>query len=110
MSLIDITALSLSEIVGDFGFKAFATSGGIANFSQGMIGYVGVIYCLIKSFKVGNVIYVNGMWDGISTVLEAIAAYLILGDRLNNKMQWVGLGMLIVGIILVRMGGIAKST
>jgi multidrug transporter EmrE-like cation transporter len=75
-----------------------------------MIGYVGVIYCLIKSFKVGNVIYVNGMWDGISTVLEAIAAYLILGDRLNNKMQWAGLGMLIVGIILVRMGGIAKST
>ena len=66
------------------------------------------MYCLIKSFKMGNVIYVNGMWDGMSTVLETIAAYLILGDRLNTKTQWIGLGMLIVGIIMVRMGGIAK--
>jgi multidrug transporter EmrE-like cation transporter len=108
MSLLDLTALSITEIIGDFGFKAFAKTGGAMNFGQGMIGYVGVVYCLIKSFKVGNVIYVNGMWDGISTVLETIAAYLILGDRLNTKTQWIGLGMLIVGIIMVRMGGIAK--
>lgn len=108
MSLLDLTALSLTEIVGDFGFKAFAKTGGALNFGQGIIGYVGVVYYLIKSFKMGNVIYVNGMWDGMSTVLETIAAYLILGDRLNTKTQWIGLGMLIVGIIMVRMGGIAK--
>lgn len=108
MSLLDLTALSITEIIGDFGFKAFAKTGGAMNFSQGMIGYVGVIYFLIKSFKVGNVIYVNGMWDGISAIMETIAAFLILGERLNTKTQWIGLVVLIIGIFMVRMGGIAK--
>jgi multidrug transporter EmrE-like cation transporter len=109
MSLVDITLLSLVEIVGDFGFKAFARGGQLFDFGQGIAGYVGVIYFLIRSFTVGNVLYVNGMWDGMSTLLEAIAAYIFLGERLNTVWQYFGLVLLVSGLILVRMGGIAKN-
>ena len=38
MSLIDIIFLSLTEIVGDFGFKYFANEGGMVNFMIGSSG------------------------------------------------------------------------
>jgi multidrug transporter EmrE-like cation transporter len=109
MSLISLTALSLSEIVGDFGFKAFARAGKSIDFGQGILGYVGVIYFLIRSFRVGNVMYVNGMWDGMSTLLETLAAYIFLGERLNSVWQYIGIVLLVGGLLLVRMGGIAKN-
>ena len=101
MSLLDITGLSIAEIVGDFGFKAFARSGTSRSFAQGTIGYVAIIYFLIRSLRVGNVLYVNGMWDGVSAVLETIAAYFILGERLNGPIQYMGLIAVIAGIFML---------
>lgn len=107
MSTFDISMACVAEIFGDFKFKDFARLGGWENFSQGLLGYAGVIFFLIRSLRVGNVIYVNGMWDGISAVLETLAAYIILGERLNTTWQYVGLALLIVGLFLMRLGGIA---
>jgi multidrug transporter EmrE-like cation transporter len=101
MSLVDVSALSIAEIVGDFGFKAFARGGGVPAFAQGAIGYVGVIYFLIRSLRVSNILYLNGMWDGVSAVLETIAAYVILGERLNRPIEYVGLLAIIMGIFLL---------
>jgi len=101
MSVFDISALSIAEIVGDFGFKAFARTGTGASFAQGTLGYVAVIYFLIRSLKVGNVLYVNGMWDGVSAVLETIAAYIILGERLNRPIEYLGLIAIIAGIFML---------
>jgi len=101
MSNFDIAALSIAEIFGDFGFKSFARGGGAGAFAQGSIGYVGIIYFLIRSLRVGNVLYVNGMWDGVSAVLETIAAYFILGERLNRPTEYVGLVAIIAGIFML---------
>jgi hypothetical protein len=59
MSYVDIGALCLAEIVGDFGFKAFANNGGIRNFATGSVGYLGVIFFLIKSLQGSTVLLVN---------------------------------------------------
>jgi multidrug transporter EmrE-like cation transporter len=101
MSLFDISALSIAEIFGDFGFKSFARGGGLPAFAQGTIGYVAIIYFLIRSLRVGNVLYVNGMWDGVSAVLETIAAYVILGERLNRPIEYLGLVAIIAGIFML---------
>jgi len=106
MSLVNIMLLSLSEIVGDFGFKDFARSGGAKAFTQGSVGYVGVIYFLITALKQGNVLYVNGMWDGVSAALETVAAYLILGERLSRPIEYLGLIAIIVGIFMLHSGKI----
>lgn len=106
MSLADVVLMSAAEIIGDFGFKGVARSGGLQNWATGLGGYVGVIYYLIRSLRVGNVTYVNGMWDGISAVLETIAAYFIFGERMNSWTQYLGLGLIIIGLFTLKSGGI----
>jgi hypothetical protein len=96
-----ILLLSLSEIVGDFGYKSFARTGTPGAFAQGTVGYIGVIYFLIKSLKEGNVLYVNGMWDGVSAAIESVAAYLLLGERLTKPIEYIGLFLIIVGILML---------
>jgi multidrug transporter EmrE-like cation transporter len=109
MSLLDITALSLAEIVGDFGFKNVARLGfgNVKGWVAGIGGYIFVIYYLIRSLRVGNVIYVNGMWDGVSAIIETAAAFLIFGERLNTPMQYIGLALVIVGVFVLRNGGVS---
>ena len=106
MSLLDITLMSLTEIVGDFGFKNVARGGGIGGWATGLTGYAGIIYYLIRSLRVGNVTYVNGMWDGISAILETAIAFFIFGERLNSLHQYLGLGLIIAGLFILKTGGI----
>ena len=42
------------------------------------------------------------MWDGVSTLVESLAAMIFLGERLINPLEYFGLGMIIGGIILLR--------
>ena len=106
MSLLDITLMSLTEIVGDFGFKNVARGGGIGSWATGFTGYAGIIYYLIRSLRVGNVTYVNGMWDGISAILETAIAFFIFGERLNSMNQYLGLGLIVAGLFILKTGGI----
>ena len=106
MSLLDISLVSLAEIVGDFGFKNVARVGSIQGWLAGIGGYIGVIYYLIRSLRIGNVTYVNGMWDGVSAILETAVAFFIFGERLNSPLQYVGLALIIGGIFILKGGGI----
>jgi multidrug transporter EmrE-like cation transporter len=105
MSLFDLTALSLTEIVGDFGFREFAQTGLNKGFIQGIFGYVGVIFFLIRSLSGGNVMFVNGMWDGISGIIETLAAYFILGERFSSPMQYIGIAMIALGLFFLKTFG-----
>ena len=71
----------LAEIFGEFKFKDYARLGGWENFTQGLAGYAGVIFFLIRSLRV---------------------------ERLNSTWQYIGLALLIAGLFLVRMGGISR--
>jgi multidrug transporter EmrE-like cation transporter len=106
MSLADISIVSLAEVIGDFGFKDVARVGSLRGWMAGIGGYIAVIYYLIRSLRVGNVTYVNGMWDGISAVIETAAAFFIFGERMNSWVQYMGLGLIIVGIFILKSGGI----
>jgi multidrug transporter EmrE-like cation transporter len=108
MSAVNILMACLFEIFGDFQFKFFARQGQLSNFGGGLVGYAGVIYFLIASLKQGNILWVNGMWDGISGLVESLAAIFILGERFHDWKQYVGLGMIVVGLYVLRRGGIAK--
>ena len=101
-----IVALSLAEVLGDFGFKGVARQGGITNWTAGITGYIGVVYFLIRNLKVANVTYVNGMWDGVSAIIETIAAYVIFGERLNTVSQYLGLALIIGGIYFLKSGDV----
>jgi multidrug transporter EmrE-like cation transporter len=106
MSFVDIGLMSAAEIVGDFGFKDVARIGSLQGWAQGLAGYAGIIYFLIRSLRVGNVLYTNAAWDGISAILESLAAYFIMGERLTNKWQYMGLVFIIIGLFSLKMGAI----
>jgi multidrug transporter EmrE-like cation transporter len=103
MSYVDIGALCLAEIVGDFGFKEFANHGGVRNFATGSIGYVGVIFFLIKSLQGSTILLVNAAWDALSTIIESAAAFFILGERFDDPMQYVGLLLIILGLFFLKL-------
>jgi multidrug transporter EmrE-like cation transporter len=99
---INLILLSVWEIFGDFNLRWYAQSGFLRYLILGVLGYIGVITYAVKCFMSDNVLYVNGMWDGMSAILESIAAYVILGDRLKKPMEYVGLLLTIVGIFLMK--------
>lgn len=103
MSVAQITGLSLVEIIGDFGFKEFANKGGIIPFLIGSVGYVGVVIMLIVSLQGSSILMVNGAWDGISTIVESLAAFVFLGERFDSGLQYLGLLLIILGLFLLKI-------
>lgn len=105
MSMLNVLLLSLTEIVGDFGYERFADTGSKVGFAQGTVGYVGVIYFLIRTLKGSNIMWANGMWDGVSGLIETLAAYFILGERLESWVQYLGIVLIAGGLIFLKTGG-----
>lgn len=103
MSLPQIIGLSLLEIVGDFAFKEFANKGGLLALTTGIVGYIGVCAMLIVSLQGSTVLLVNGAWDGVSGVIESIAAYVILGERFDNYFQYIGIFLIVCGLFLLKI-------
>lgn len=103
MSFYTIGLLSLTEIFGDFALKKYATDGGIANLGYGILGYVGVIYFLVESLRGSSVLMVNAAWDGIFAFVESLMAYLILGERFSDPNQYIGIGLIVVGLFFLKI-------
>jgi multidrug transporter EmrE-like cation transporter len=103
MSLPQIFALSCVEVVGDFALKEYANHGGITPLAVGIGGYIGVVGMLIMSLQDSTILMVNGAWDGISTIVESLAAYFILGERFDNFLQYVGLVVIVFGVYLLKV-------
>ncbi len=107
MSILTISALSLVELFGDAQFKFFARTGEQKYLVNGFVGYIGVMYFLVKALKSANIMYVNGMWDGISALLNTIGVYFLLGERLNTSGQYAGLIFIMGGVFLMHRDGIS---
>lgn len=103
MSIPQIFALTCLEVVGDFGLKEYANDGGSLYLGAGIAGYVGVVIMLIVSLQGSSILLVNNGWDGMSSLLESILAYLILGERFDNYMQYIGILFIAVGMYLLKI-------
>ena len=103
MSYLDIGLLCFSEIIGDFGYKAFANKGGIKNFAIGTTGYIGVIFFLIRALQGSQVLMVNAVWDGLSALVESVAAMVILGERFDDPHKYIGIFFIITGLLFLKL-------
>lgn len=104
-SFVSILLLCIVEIYGDFALRFYAQTNNQVYLFHGIAGYVGVVYFLIQSLRLKNVLYVNGMWDGMSGIIESAAAYVFLGDRLDKASEYLGLALTTAGIILLKSKG-----
>jgi multidrug transporter EmrE-like cation transporter len=105
MSLLNVSALALIEILGDFSLEKYAHGEGLRYLGLGGLGYVGVVYFLIRSLRESNILFVNNAWDAISSLIETIAAILFLGERFTSLWQYLGVGMIVSGLILIKYTG-----
>jgi multidrug transporter EmrE-like cation transporter len=103
MSYLDVLGLCLTEIIGDFGYKEFANKGGITNFAVGTSGYIGVIFMLIKSLQGSQVLLINAAWDGLSALIESIAAIIVLGEKFNDPWKYFGIFLIVLGLFFLKM-------
>ena len=103
MSYVDVLCLTIAEIVGDFGYKKFANNGGIKPFAVGTVGYIGVIYFLIKSLQGSQILLVNSAWDGMNALVESLAAIIILGERFDDPRKYLGVVFIIVGLFFLKL-------
>jgi len=103
MSLPQILALSFTEIIGDTALKQYANDQGILYLGIGIAGYIGVVILLIISLQNSSLLMVNNAWDGTSSLLESIFAYVVLGERFNNYLQYFGAFSIILGLYLLKI-------
>ena len=103
MGFLDIAATAAIEIFADFNLRWYAQTNVTKYLYSGIGGYVGVVFFLIRALRSDNVLFVNSLWDGLSGIIESVAAYVILGDRLKSNQQYVGLVLTIAGVILLKM-------
>lgn len=102
MSFFNVAMISVAEIVGDFSLEKFADTNEISALTVGIIGYIAVIYFLIKGLKQANILQVNLLWDGLSALIESLAAILILRQSFKNGRQWIGASLIIAGLFLIK--------
>lgn len=99
MTILNVAGITVAQIFGDFGFKDFVLSRDNIGLFRGAIGYIGVIFFLLKSLATNNILWVNGMWSGSTLIFESAAAFFLLGERFEHPWQYVALLLIIVGVI-----------
>lgn len=97
-----IVLVAIFEIFGDFTLEKYAHTSDFIYLIYGCAFYSCLIYFLVESLKDSNILYVNTMWDGISTIIESLVAYLFLGQRLDGFYQYCGLFLTIIGVIMIK--------
>ena len=97
--------MSLAEIFGNFHLKNFASSNSHHNLLCGILGYCGVLYFLVRSFMLGgSLMWVSALWEGFITVLGAGVGYFLLGERFSHPVQYIGILLGIVAMLMVHYG------
>lgn len=104
--IIIIIFASLLEYVGDSNFKFYARSSDNKYLVYGTIAYILMVYTLVQILKSSNVMYMNVSWDAFSIILETLLAYLLLGEILDNRYQFVGFIFIVIGVILLNVGNV----
>jgi len=103
MSLPTILGLTITEILGDVALKEYANNKGEMYLGIGILGYIGVIILLIINLQGSTILMVNNAWDGTSSLIESIYAYVVLGERFDNYLQYVGAFSIIIGLYLLKI-------
>jgi multidrug transporter EmrE-like cation transporter len=100
---LSLICLSILEIFADFSIEKYVNTGVLTQLWAGIGGYGGIIFFLIKALKGSSILVVNGLWDGISGIVESIAAMVFLGQRLENGWQYLGLAMICTGVMFMKI-------
>ncbi len=101
-----IVFASLIEYFGDSSLKYYARTSELKYLFLGTNFYLVIVGMLVYILKYINVSYMNLAWDGSSAILETLLAFILMGERLNNTVQYLGGVFIIIGMICLNYGSI----
>jgi multidrug transporter EmrE-like cation transporter len=101
-TFINIILLSIVEFYGDYELEKYAKTDNLNNLIKGSVGYISVVYFLIKSLVTTNLLYVNLLWDGVSALINTLATIILLEQRFESVEHIVGAALIIIGLILIK--------
>ena len=106
MVLLEVLAMTFAETFGNMNLRRFAQSGNSAHrhLGFGILGYAGVLFFLIRAFALKNLLVVTALWEGMITVVGAASAYFLLGERFRHPIQWIGLILALVSVMIIQYG------
>jgi multidrug transporter EmrE-like cation transporter len=104
MTLLNVCLMTVTEIFGNFNIQRYAKSNKTQDLLLGILGYVGVIYFLTKSFNHGNMLWVGAMWEGMIIVLGSAFAYFYLEERFHHPVQYFGIILGLLAMCCVNYG------
>lgn len=108
MTLLNVCFMSLAELFGNFNIQRFAQTNRNKDLLFGILGYIGVVFFLWKSFGHGNMLWVSTMWEGMIIVLGTTFAYFYLGERFHHPVQYLGIILGLLAMMCVHYGGQLK--
>jgi len=109
MSLVHVFAMSCAEIYANTNLKLFTQSNHHGHLMGGILGYIGVVFFLIKSLMGGGLMYISIMWEAMITILGSLVAYFYLNERFDHWVQYFGIVLALVAMALVHYGGKLKK-
>jgi len=104
MTLLNVCLMTVIEIFGNFNIQKYAQSNEYQHLFLGILGYIGVIFFLIRSFGHGNMLWVSAMWEGMIIVLGSAFAYFYLEERFHHPIQYLGILLGLMAMLCVNYG------
>ena len=99
-----ILSMAFIEFLGDASLKLYTRGGSKVYLLGGILAYAIMVAALVYILKISNVAFMNLEWDGLSTILETLLAFLVLHETLSNSSQYAGMVFIILGVILLNRG------
>ena len=102
--LVSVILLVLTETFANVNLRWFAQTNVFNYLVQGVLGYVGVVFFMLRALTSANLLYVNGLWDGVSAIVVSLTSYFFLGDRLETGQEYAGLFLILAGMLFMTLG------
>jgi len=96
---VQIWIITMTELIGDLNLQTFAKTNLGFHFYAGVLMYIILALQLAVGFKTMGLGWLNGAWDGTSTVVSVLVGH-AMGEQLTGQ-QYVGLGLIVAGLYLL---------
>ncbi len=102
--LVSVILLVLTETFANVNLRWFAQTNVFNYLVQGVLGYVGVVFFMYRALSSANLLYINGLWDGVSAIVVSLTSYFLLGERLETGQEYAGLLLILAGMLFMTLG------
>ena len=110
MTFLNVCLMSITEIFGNRSIQNYAQTKKYKDLLLGILGYIGVIFFLTRSFSHGNMLWVSTMWEGMILILGTAFAYFYIGERFHHPVQYLGIILGLLAMFCVHYGGQLKCS